>query len=98
MSAAVTVPTPPPALVTIAGDIHPDDLIKPLELGARLQASTDGGATWTEFAAFGWRGAAGTTQQPLVRLPGSLFAAGHRVRVELTIPSPLRVGATITAA
>jgi len=95
----LSVEVPPDALqLEFACDIDATDLVDPaLSVGANVEQSPDDNDPWTVFAQFGWQGNVGNIRQPVIRMPGDI-AAGTWVRLVLTIPQTVRVGATITFA
>ena len=78
------------SLVRVWGDV--DDLTLTREFRVEFQASADDGQTWQTWYAFGYVGP--MIEQPYMEFDLTRFR-GQRVRVRLTIPVALVLGATL---
>lgn len=82
-------------------DINAADFIDPTKsLECRIYVSSDNGATWQRSCGFGWRGGPYVSRSglpsPCIVVDAADYA-GKQVRVEIDMPSSLRVGIQIQA-
>jgi hypothetical protein len=79
-------------------DIDAIDAANPLnEIGIALQGTFDGGQTWENLVVSRWRGGViGRDGLPIRPRIGYSGRAAERVRVELDVPLPQRIGCDLS--